>query len=444
MFTSIDKYTEHFLCGEKYNLTGLVISGSNHRKLNTVARQKIAQQTQPDENDHLYLSFASAEKPLVDTDQYMAALFAAFRLSFRDLPAIVLTTDPDSCESLVLSFQDTTQLLAYLDELSALATNSCTNQELFARIEQIPNIKSIYKERYCIQFSALMQMVSSLFDYEKAKDISNNHVNIEYFSSEEQKKEFAAIENIFNPLYEKMAKAARRKESGTITGLHNDMLLDGMALSCGIEDLSYGFRMERSLRIFKEPISKFEVSSENLQWMEEESKYFYKAYRKLAKVRGVEEFSPFCSYLHNILEIEINASVLQMMRHFLGIEMPQWYCRYCPDKKATVKTKYDVINLNKFKEGTPRRFISPGFGRVYYSFLALCAKEPFRNQMQNYFHNSLQDFINSWYKIFIQRNEESHTTSMNKQDYLDAVALMNEIFRKYSDSLSRMKRDLMV
>ena len=444
MFTSIDKYTEHFLCGEKYNLAGLVISGSNHRKLNTVARQKIAQQTQPDENDHLYLSFASAEKPLVDTDQYMAALFAAFRLSFRDLPAIVLTTDPDSCESLVLSFQDTTQLLAYLDELPALATTSCTNQELFAKIEQTPNIKSLYIEQYCTQFSRLMQMVSSLFDYEKAKDISNNHVNIEYFSSEEQKKEFAAIENIFNPLYEKMAKAARRKESGAGSGHHSEILLDGMTLSCGIEDLSYGFRMERPLRIFREPISKFEVSSENLQWMEEESKYFYKAYRKLAKVRGVEEFSPFCSYLHNILEIEINASVLQMMRHFLGIEMPQWYCRYCPDKKATVKTKYDVINLNKFKEGTPRRFISPGFGKVYYSFLALCAKEPFRNQMQYYFHNSLQDFINSWYKIFIQRNEESHTTSMNRQDYLDAVALMNEIFSKYSDSLSRMKRDLMV
>ena len=382
----------------------------------------------------------------------MAALFAAFGLSFRDLPAIVLTADPDSCESIVLSFNDSTQLSAYLDELQTQAATQCTNQELFAKIGQNPNIKSLYIEQHCIQLSTLMQMVSALFNKDEAEGILMAIKEFADFPGEEQKQEFAAIADIFTPLYDKISNDAKREEQREIP-VSNSGFLEKVILKEG--DVLYAFstemgllsrlrKTERTLGLFSGSTRKFELSKEEMQWMEEESRYFYKAYSKLAKVRGVEEFSPFCSYLHNILEIEINASVLQLMRKFMGIEMPKWYCKYCPDKKVYIRTKYESVNLNKYKEGTPRRFISPGFGKVYYSLLELCKNVQFRQQMQDYFHNNMQGFINAWYKIFIQRNEESHTTSMNKQDYLDTVALMNEVFSKYPDSLSRIKRDLMV
>ena len=451
MYTPISKYTDHFLCGEKYNLTGVVISGSNHRKLNAVARQKIAQQAQPEENNHLYISFAGAEKPLVDKDQYMAALFAAFGLSFRDLPAIVLTADPDSCESIVLSFNDSTQLSAYLDELQTLAATQRTNQEFFAKIGQNHNIKSLYIEQHCIQLSTLMQMVSSLFNCREAEDTLISIKEFAEIQGEEQQKEFAAIADIFTPLYKKIAEDAKREEQQEMplpenTFYDRPILKDGdtlYSLTMEMDIFSRLRQMERPLRLFSERTRKFELSKDEMQWMEEESRYFYKAYSKLAKVRGVEEFSPFCSYLHNILEIEINATVLQLMRQFMGIEMPKWYCKYCPNKRVYIKTKHESVNLNRYKEGTPRRYVSPGFGKVYYAMLELCKNVQFRQQMQDYFHNNMQGFINAWYKIFIQRNEESHTTSMNKQDYLYAVALMNEIFRNYSDSFRKMKKDLM-
>ena len=62
------------------------------------------------------------------------------------------------------------------------------------------------------------------------------------------------------------------------------------------------------------------------------------------------DFSALGLYIGKFVEQEINSSVVQIMRAFFGIPMPDYYCKPYPDSsrtKAIVQCRSKVIQLNE-------------------------------------------------------------------------------------------------
>ncbi len=69
------------------------------------------------------------------------------------------------------------------------------------------------------------------------------------------------------------------------------------------------------------------------------------------------DYSAFILYLGKIVETELNLSVCQMLRQSMGIDMPDFYNRYCyKTDKTIIPTENKDIPLNKYINVSSTKF----------------------------------------------------------------------------------------
>ena len=393
--------------------------------------------------------FPGSQSLMIDRDQYMVAIMSAFGISSKDMPAAVISIGSNSNDWVFVSFENSRYQQSFAGRLEDLVTGVRSNEMLCSQLAGKFGTRFVYQNENGLSLEQLFALLDPFYNSEcsfqdvlKKIDGIRNSLHTNFSRSELER-----IVNVLMPMYKNVTGAWSLGNSYTV---HNS--LSSAAFGCNFFALNSLSVLNGLCSIFDKDASpsispaipKFSLNNEKLQCLEPDSKFFYKSYQNIINVEGVEEFSPFCSYLHNILEIEINATVLQLMREAVGIKMPEWYDKFCPVKNVYVQTEYEKINLNKYRDRTQRKFVSPGFGKVYYALLVLLNKKSALNKtLQEYFHNELEVFINCWYKLFNQRNNLAHTMVIDRDEYNMTVETMDIIFSKFSDSLFNLKKDLL-
>lgn len=191
------------------------------------------------------------------------------------------------------------------------------------------------------------------------------------------------------------------------------------------------------------------VDTENL---EPDTICFLEVYDKLLSMYSenlLEDHSVLCSLTHKIFESELNASVLQLMRSFIHIPMPEYYNKWYD--KAENKDAYSVttangsaVSLNTYIKGNPRKYRSPGLGNSCYAFQALCACKEWNELCAQFgFEESkIRLFSHLWENIFRDRNSESHCTSMRRHDYQRLTDNVNQVLKLFLSNMIRIKKAL--
>ena len=163
----------------------------------------------------------------------------------------------------------------------------------------------------------------------------------------------------------------------------------------------------------------------------------------------LKDHSVLCSLTHKIFESELNASVLQLMRAFIHIPMPEYYNKWYD--KAENRDAYNVttangsaVSLNTYIKGNPRKYRSPGLGNTCYAFQALCACKEW-NELCSQFgfeESKISLFSHLWENIFKDRNSESHCTSMRRHDYQRLTDNVNQVLKLFLSNMIRIKKSL--
>ena len=176
---------------------------------------------------------------------------------------------------------------------------------------------------------------------------------------------------------------------------------------------------------------------------------YLKVYDKILSLystNNLVEYSPLGSLTHKIFESELRASVLQLMRYYLRIPMPEYYNKWC-DKRGTyfVSTSPDRrVYLNSHNNGNPKKYKSPTLGDTCYAFLTLCNEAEWKEECAKFgFTNEqLTEFADLWKKIFSIRNEECHCTPMSYEDYQNLTNSVNAVLTHFFDNMVKIKRFL--
>lgn len=163
------------------------------------------------------------------------------------------------------------------------------------------------------------------------------------------------------------------------------------------------------------------------------------------------EYSALSSLTHKIFETELNASVLQLMRAFREIPMPEYYNKWYDNQiksYGVVTVSKDgyrhFVDLNSSNDGNPKIYRSPGLGNAYYAFKALYKLREWKTLCANFGldQEKVRDFLSCWYKIFQIRNQEAHCTPMTFEVYQDLTQYVNKVFELYFDKMAAIKSHL--
>ena len=126
-----------------------------------------------------------------------------------------------------------------------------------------------------------------------------------------------------------------------------------------------------------------------------------------AKSFVVRDFSVLVSCLSRVLEIELNLSIVQWIRGYEGIEMPQYYDRVKPGCTLTVLSD---INLNEEKYGKLKA-------------QALWNIQNLMNKYKDCFPRPIRDFILELlpicYKLRKTRNDASHSIVNSEDEFVN-------------------------
>jgi hypothetical protein len=157
------------------------------------------------------------------------------------------------------------------------------------------------------------------------------------------------------------------------------------------------------------------------------------------------DYSVLCSLTHKIFESELNASILQLMRLYKKIPMPECYKKwYATKEKYGVLNGTFFINLNDHDKGHPKAYRSPGLGNMYYAFKVmsedgewntLCSKFGLDKEHVN-------ELMSHWENIFRVRNKEAHCTPISFSVYQDITKSVNKVFELCFNNIVMIKKHL--
>ena len=164
---------------------------------------------------------------------------------------------------------------------------------------------------------------------------------------------------------------------------------------------------------------------------------------KLKKLSSLD-YSALGLYIGKFVEQEINSSVVQIMRAFRGVKMPDYYCRLYDkrDKRIhPVETNRHAIYLNSKKsldEPTSLRTIPLGD--------AYCALEALKTEDRNFFDKypwlNDQDFLDAWQELAKYRNKMAHIGEIIDADILKRNYELFLQFLKFMPDITKAKIEL--
>lgn len=164
---------------------------------------------------------------------------------------------------------------------------------------------------------------------------------------------------------------------------------------------------------------------------------------KLKELNPID-YSAIGLYIGKFVEQEINSSVVQLMRQFCGIEMPDYYCKICHDYRinADVKNGKRTIRLNEQKDPKHASLLkSIPLGDAYYALKQLKEEDPDGFFKDYPWLNDLI-FLEAWRRLFMFRNDVAHIGTVIDVQMLKENFEFFQRFLRYMPDLLELKKQL--
>ena len=161
---------------------------------------------------------------------------------------------------------------------------------------------------------------------------------------------------------------------------------------------------------------------------------------KLKKLSPID-YSAIGLYIGKFVEQEINSSVVQLMRKFCGVDMPDYYCKRYPgyvDTHVTYKNR--IIRLNEQKDKLDSKSLKTiPLGDAYYALKQL--KDEDTNDFFRKKYPWLNDeiFLEAWRNLFVFRNKMAHIGELIDADTLKKNYMFFQRFLNYMPNILELK-----
>lgn len=146
-------------------------------------------------------------------------------------------------------------------------------------------------------------------------------------------------------------------------------------------------------------------------------------------------------YIGKFVEQEINSSIVQLMRHVRGIDMPDFFCKRDPNFwDDEVRNGKRCIRLNKQINPDDKESLATiPAGDAYYALDVLKRETDF---FENYSWLYAKEFLDVWRYLFGFRNRVAHIGHLITQNELEQAFKWFEIFLKYMPKIKALKVEL--
>lgn len=158
---------------------------------------------------------------------------------------------------------------------------------------------------------------------------------------------------------------------------------------------------------------------------------------------SVEDYSSEGACLGKIIEEEINASIVQLIRKVrFDIEMPRYWRRYDETKHDTcvIKTKNLQVTFN-FIDKKRNILRTVPIGQVYRSIETLLAEDEKYESALGVFASS--DFIRALTGFSYFRNDSTHPGGVSAEDFQEMHQRFTELMESYMHEMVSLKKRLM-
>lgn len=158
---------------------------------------------------------------------------------------------------------------------------------------------------------------------------------------------------------------------------------------------------------------------------------------------SVEDYSSEGACLGKIIEEEINASIVQLIRQVrFGIVMPRYWRRYDDTKHDTcvIKTKNLQVTFN-FIDKKRNILRTVPIGQVYRSIETLLAEDEKYESALGVFASS--DFIRALTGFSYFRNDSTHPGGVSAEDFQEMHQRFTELMESYMHEMVSLKKRLM-
>lgn len=165
--------------------------------------------------------------------------------------------------------------------------------------------------------------------------------------------------------------------------------------------------------------------------------------KKLKELTPVD-YSAIGLYIGKFVEQEINSSVVQLMRFFCGIDMPDYYCKRYPmyDDDFDVIGKKKTIRLNEQKVPSDSFSLkSIPLGDAYYALQQL-KEEDSEGFFKDYPWLNDEVFLEAWRNLFVFRNKMAHIGELIDAEVLKKNLLYFQRFLDYMPKILEIKKEL--
>ena len=197
------------------------------------------------------------------------------------------------------------------------------------------------------------------------------------------------------------------------------------------------------------------VQCENYRLLAVKSQKFWNTYSRLSQFienasRDELDYSAFILYLGKIVETELNLSVCQMLRQSMGIDMPDFYNRYCyKADKTVIPTENKDVPLNKYikSEDGKKQLKGVPLGDLLHAYKTAVGEEYSSDRNWYIFKPDnlkeiSEEFLPLWANIAKKRNDAAHSRSVNVDAFENTKELFKEFLKEYISELYQIKENL--
>lgn len=162
------------------------------------------------------------------------------------------------------------------------------------------------------------------------------------------------------------------------------------------------------------------------------------------RLRGLSplDYSALGLYIGKFVEQEINSSVVQLMRAYMGIGMPEYYCKHKPFYNCNVTLGKKTVMLNHHPMGAedPALLATISLGDAYYAFGELKRKN--EDFFKRYSWLNDRRFLDAWKSLFEFRNRVAHIGEIIDAQMLEENYEQFMVFLEYMPRISMVKQEL--
>ena len=162
------------------------------------------------------------------------------------------------------------------------------------------------------------------------------------------------------------------------------------------------------------------------------------------------DYSGLTIYLGNIIENELNLSVEQMLRHTMGIDMPEYFNKYSLEKgDVIIPAGNTQINVNQTKHKSETKDRTPlkniPIGNLIYAYESMLANfetinpSPIPERFLKLDKNFIPFFRNFSNRF---RNKAAHPSEINLDTYQNAKKEFDKFLNYYLEVLSDIRKSL--